>query len=111
MSINICELCYTKVVEACQSTYIVTTGLDHDLVYWLFLEDINGNLYKTQGQPDGIFGEWNINTHDYSPGMFNAYSGDYILTWSKSDNIDDQVDLTINGETYPCIILKFKQVV
>ena len=108
MSINICELCYVKVVPACQSTYVVNTGLDENTTYWLNIEDVNGNVYQTYNNP-GAGGLWNIYLDTYPDGCFNAFSGDYILTWSTSESFEDQVDLTINGETYPCMILKFKQ--
>lgn len=111
MSINICELCYVKVVPACQTIYVVNTGLDENITYQLNIEDVNGNVYPYTANPVGALGEWTIDTSIYPNGLFNAFSGDYILTWSTSENFEDQVDLTIDGETYPCIILKFKQVV
>lgn len=110
MSINICELCYVKVVPPCQTYYVVNTGLDENTNYYFSIEDINGNIYKTEGHSGGPLGTWYIYLDTYPDGCFNAFSGDYILTWSTSENFEDQVDLLIDGETYPCIILKFKQI-
>lgn len=108
MSINICELCYEMTVPACQTSYSILTGLSHVNFHWLFLEDAHGNIFKQKGktlQPDGK--AWVLDTTDYPDGMFNAYSGSYTLTWSDSDDIMDQVDLEINDQIYPCIILHF----
>ena len=111
MSINVCELCYVLEVPACQSTYSVLTGISHVAFHWMFLEDEHGNVFVQKGktlQPDGK--AWVIDTNDYPDGMFTAASGSYTLTWSDTNDINNQVDLEIDGDPYPCIILKFKDV-
>lgn len=111
MSINVCEICYVMEVPACQSSYSVLTGISHTTFHWMFLEDEHGNVFVQKGktlQPDGK--AWVIDTTDYPAGMFTAHSGSYTLTWSDSNDINDQVDLEIDGVTYPCIILKFKDI-
>lgn len=111
MSINVCDLCYVMEVPACQSTYSILTGLSHVPFHWMFLEDELGNIYVQKGktlQPDGK--AWVLHTADYPTGMFTAHSGSYTLTWSSSNDIMAQEDLSINDQTYPCIILKFKDI-
>jgi hypothetical protein len=111
MSINVCELCYVMEVPACQSSYSIDIGLSHTIFRWMFLEDENGNLFVQKGKTLSTGNNpWVLDTTDYPEGMFTAHSGSYTLTWSNSNDLSDQIDLSIDSGTYPCVILKFKDI-
>lgn len=111
MSINICDLCYVMEVPACQSSYSVDIGLSHTIFRWMFLEDEHGNVFVQKGKTLSTGNNpWVIDTTDYPEGMFNAYSGSYTLTWANSNDINEAIDVDIDSESYPCVILKFKDI-
>lgn len=111
MSINICDLCHVIEVPACQASYSVDIGLSHTIFRWMFLEDELGNTYVQKGKTLSTGNNpWVIDTTDYPAGMFNAHSGSYMLTWSNSNDINNQIDLNIGGNPVPCVILKFKDI-
>jgi len=109
MSINICDLCYEATVPACQDTYTFDTGLTAATPYTMILEDVNGNQYNYISTPAGGSGTWTLNTSYFPDGMFNQWSGSYRITFSADTSGDATVgdeELTIDGSSYFCIIMK-----
>jgi len=107
MSINRCDLCYELIVSACQDNYYLATGLDNNVTYTMSLADMHGNVFTMTGSPS-VEDEFAIGTMDFPEGMFNAYSGNYEITFTDED--DDIQELTIDGRNYFCILMKFKDV-
>lgn len=108
MSINRCELCYEKVVSGCESTITFNVGLTPSTSYTVFLEDQNSNIYTRTLTTNGS-GAFTLTVSDFPDGMFNAYSGSYEISVSTSSSIDTSEELTISGNSYYCILLKFQK--
>lgn len=106
MSINRCDLCYELIVDACQDSYALITGLDPNETYTMSLETTNGNTITMTGSLNQD-NEFTIPTASFPQGMFNAYSGDYEIVFTLDDEVQE---LTIDGNSYYCILMKFKDV-
>ena len=106
MSINLCDLCYELIVSACQDNYYLPTGLINGTDYTMSLEDLHGNVYTMTGSPT-IDDEFIVTPNQFPDGMFNPYSGDYEITFTLNDELQE---LTINGAAYHCILMKIKDV-
>ena len=107
MSINRCDLCYVKTIASCGSTIEFNVGLTPSASYTVWLYDQNENIFTRDVTAD-LTGDLTLTISDYPDGMFNAYSGSYEISVSTSSTEDTSEELTIEGSTYFCILLKFK---
>ena len=106
MSINRCDLCYELIVSGCQDTYSLPTGLTAGTTYTMSIEDGHGKVFTMSGSPTAQ-DEFNVSPSAFPEGMFNPYSGSYEITFTEDGELQD---LTIEGNTYPCILMKIKDV-
>lgn len=109
MSINICDLCYEMTVEACYSALFVEAGLTPATSYTAWIEDKNERLY-TQTVTTDAGGDFTLDLSAFDEGMFNAFSGSYLLTVSTSATSQTIEELTIQGQAYQCIKVSFQDI-
>ena len=109
MSINICDLCYEMTGEACYSALFFEAGLTPSTAYTVWIEDKNEHLY-TQSVTTDSGGDITLDLTDFDEGMFNAFSGSYIVTVSTSATSQTIEELTIQGQAYQCIKVTFQDI-
>lgn len=109
MSVNICDLCYEMTGEACYSALFIETGLTPATDYTVWIEDHNERLY-TQAVTTDSGGDITLDLSAFDEGMFNAFSGYYIITVSTSDTSQTIEELTVQGQAYQCIKVTFHDI-
>ena len=106
MSVNICDLCYEMTGEACYSALFIEAGLTPTTDYTVWVEDRNDRIY-IQAVTTDSGGDITLDLSAFDEGMFNAFSGSYIITVSTSQTIEE---LTVQGQAYQCIKVTFQDI-
>lgn len=109
MSINVCDLCYELTAVSCYGQLRLDIGQMANRVMTAFVEDKFGNFFAQGVLTDGI-GSITLQMADFPEGMFNPYSGIYTVSISTSSLQSTYENMTIEGDNYNCIKVKFVDV-
>lgn len=112
MSINRCDLCYEVVADTtCGSgTTTLLIELELNTFYWMWMEDVNGNVYQYGNNTDGS-GAFTFDSQWFPEGMFNAYSGPYDVSFSTSQSTNTGEPFMVDGTEYNCLLLTYKNLI
>jgi predicted nucleic acid-binding Zn-ribbon protein len=98
-----CDACYELSKEFCGEINISPGLTPNDTFY---LQIINQRIQRTSQlitiNEDGSF---DIDLDSLQDGFFNPYSGKYELYLSTTSDGEDYVDMTLEEDTYKCIVL------
>ena len=108
MSINICDLCYDLVGEACYSSLFIEAGLSATSDYTVHIEDKHEHSY-TQDITTDDQGDITLDLTLFPDGMFTAFSGSYIVTVTQVGETAVE-SIIVDGQDYSCVKLVFQEV-
>ena len=111
MSINRCDLCYKITIKTpCSGNYVtLPIELDPSTGIYMWVEDIHGAIYS-YGNTTGIDGSFTFDPSYFPDGFFNPYSAPYDVSFSISGNEDTGESFQVDGVTYQCMIMDFKNI-
>ena len=104
-----CEDCHEQIGISCYGFINLITGVTANTAYTVFIEDKHGAFY-TQSVTSDVSGDVSIDTSTLEEGLFHAHSGNYKVTVSTNALVSTEETLTIEGDAYTCIQLKFVDV-
>lgn len=105
--LNQCGECVELVFDECTDIVIApTSGLNPNTVYWWFLEDSQGNIYKHSVTSDAD-GNLSISPDHLPEGFLTAGIGQVTITIRDDENSLVDIPLTYNSTAYDCIIASF----
>lgn len=116
---TVCEKCYEMTLDECSSSLIIDVGLNIVTPYVAWIQDSFGNRFVlpcAASTPESYitvdltgFGTYDVESGVTTPSglTFSKVSSIYELTFSTRSDSNTRESLTINGTTYPCVLLKF----
>jgi hypothetical protein len=101
-----CPPCYEVIIKECSNTIKVKGGLTANTSYYWLIIKPSGKLVQRQVDTDND-GILSIDTTLLGSGLTNAYSGFFTLEIRKGDDYLQKVPLTLGGNNYNCVQIKF----
>ena len=100
-----CGQCKDLIFDSCTSVVIDSTLTPGTVYYW-FLEDGRGKIFKGNSTPDGYYRLW-INLNQVPKGLFDKATGPLKLTFALDAKGEQPVQVPMGYDTYDCLTLNF----
>jgi hypothetical protein len=101
--------CYESIIRSCSSAITLIAGLTATTSYYWLLTAPSGKIYQRQAITDAE-GKLLIDTSFLPDGLLNSNAGYFNLEIRSGVNYLTKVDLTLGGNTYSCVLIKFENI-